>query len=54
VTAEDHPDLRACDRERDQTIDRLREAAGEGRLTFDELAERIADRLLGRLPPARP
>jgi hypothetical protein len=41
VTAEDHPDLRASDRERDRTIDILRDAAGEGRLTFEELADRI-------------
>jgi hypothetical protein len=41
MTAEDHPDLRASDHERDRTIDILREAVGEGRLTFEELADRI-------------
>jgi hypothetical protein len=43
MTAEDHPDLRASDLERDRTIDILRDAAGEGRLTFEELADRIED-----------
>lgn len=33
--------LRASDAERERTIDLLREAAGEGRLTFEELADRI-------------
>lgn len=41
MTAEDHPDLRASDSDRDRTIDVLRAAAGDGRLTFDELAERV-------------
>ena len=41
MTSEDHPDLRASDRERERTIDELRDAAGEGRLTFEELADRI-------------
>jgi hypothetical protein len=41
VTTEDHPGLRASDFERDHTIDLLRDAAGEGRLTFEELADRI-------------
>jgi hypothetical protein len=41
MTAEQHPDLRASDAERERTIDALRDAAGEGRLTFEELAERI-------------
>jgi hypothetical protein len=41
MTAADHPDLRASDREREHTIDVLRDAAGEGRLTFEELADRI-------------
>ena len=34
-------DVRASDAERDATVDRLREAAAEGRLTFEELADRI-------------
>jgi Domain of unknown function (DUF1707)/Cell wall-active antibiotics response 4TMS YvqF len=33
-------DQRASDAERDATVDRLRAAAGEGRLTVEELAER--------------
>ena len=43
MTAEDQPDLRASDLERERTIDILRDAAGEGRLTFEELADRIED-----------
>jgi hypothetical protein len=35
------PDLRASDAERDATIERLRDAAGEGRLTLEELTDRI-------------
>src|SRR5690242_18356598 len=34
-------DVRASDSERDATIEQLREAAAEGRLTFEELADRI-------------
>src|SRR5690242_17554734 len=34
-------DVRASDRERDATVDQLREAAGQGRLTLQELADRI-------------
>ena len=34
-------DFRASDAERDATVDRLREAAAEGRLTFEELSDRI-------------
>src|SRR3954467_7465315 len=34
-------DVRASDAERDATVDRLREAAAEGRLTFEELSDRI-------------
>jgi hypothetical protein len=34
-------DVRASDAERDATVDRLREAAAEGRLTLDELSDRI-------------
>jgi len=41
MTAEPHPDLRASDEESERTIDALRDAAGAGRLTFEELAERI-------------
>jgi hypothetical protein len=37
------PDLRASDAERDATIERLRDAAGEGRLTLEELTDRIED-----------
>ena len=35
------PDLRVSDAEREQTTDRLRAAAGEGRLEADELDERL-------------
>jgi hypothetical protein len=35
------PDLRASDSERDAAAERLRLAAGEGRLTLDELADRL-------------
>jgi hypothetical protein len=41
MTAESHPDLRASDLERERAIEVLRDAAGEGRLTFEELADRI-------------
>ena len=34
-------DVRASDSERDATINRLREAAAEGRLTLEELSDRI-------------
>jgi hypothetical protein len=34
-------DVRASDAERDQTVEQLREAAAEGRLTMEELADRI-------------
>src|SRR3954447_15739714 len=34
-------DVRASDAERDATVDRLREAAAEGRLTLEELSDRI-------------
>ena len=37
----DEPELRASDAERDRTVERLRDAAAEGRLTFEELADRI-------------
>jgi uncharacterized protein DUF1707/cell wall-active antibiotic response 4TMS protein YvqF len=48
VTAEPPPDLRASDWERDRTIDVLRDAAVEGRLTFEELADRIEDAAAAR------
>lgn len=35
------PDLRVSDADREQVAERLREAAGEGRLTVDELDERV-------------
>jgi hypothetical protein len=35
------PDLRASDDDRERTADRLRQAAGEGRLTVEELEERL-------------
>lgn len=35
------PAIRASDAEREQTVERLRGAAGEGRLTLEELADRI-------------
>ena len=35
------PELRASDADREQTADLLRHAAGEGRLTMDELDERL-------------
>lgn len=38
----DNAHIRIGHAERDATIDRLREAAGDGRLTLDELDERIA------------
>jgi len=34
-------DVRASDAERDETVELLRSAAAEGRLTFEELADRI-------------
>src|SRR3954468_10362161 len=34
-------DVRASDAERDATVDRLREAAAEGRLTLEDLTDRI-------------
>jgi hypothetical protein len=44
VTPDDHGaelDVRASDAEREATIVRLRDAAAEGRLTLEELAERV-------------
>lgn len=57
----DSPAIRASDAEREQTMTVLRDAAGEGRLTFEELADRIEaagtsttrielERLTGDLP----
>jgi Flp pilus assembly protein TadB len=40
--------LRASDADRDRVTDRLREAAGEGRLEPDELEERVAAALRSR------
>ncbi|GGO17493.1 hypothetical protein GCM10010116_35410 [Microbispora rosea subsp. aerata] len=40
----DQADLRAGDRDRDRIAERLRAAVGEGRITLDELSERL-DRL---------
>lgn len=37
----DRPPIRASDAERDGVMDLLRDAAAEGRLTFEELADRI-------------
>ena len=34
-------EVRASDAEREATVARLRDAAGEGRLSLDELAERV-------------
>lgn len=39
--AGDVPAIRASDAERERTIERLRAAAGEGRLTLEELADRV-------------
>jgi Domain of unknown function (DUF1707)/Cell wall-active antibiotics response 4TMS YvqF len=35
------PELRVSDAEREATVVRLRDAGGEGRLTFEELADRV-------------
>jgi hypothetical protein len=37
----DHPELRVSDADREATVARLRVAGGEGRLTLEELAERV-------------
>ena len=39
--ASDLPELRASDAERERTTEVLRRAAGEGRLTMDELSDRV-------------
>jgi DUF1707 SHOCT-like domain len=41
VTDESLPELRASDADREHTAERLRQAAGEGRLTMEELEERL-------------
>jgi hypothetical protein len=59
------PELRVSDADREAVVARLREAGGEGRLTFEELAERVERAVAARtsselaavtadLPPARP
>jgi hypothetical protein len=59
------PALRASDGERERTVVILRDAAGDGRLTFDELAQRTElaydattgtelERLVADLPAPRP
>lgn len=49
------PTLRASDADRERVAERLREHAGAGRLTMDELSERLetvlAARTLGELEP---
>lgn len=42
------PELRASDADREQTAELLRRAAGEGRLTVDELDERLAEAFAAR------
>src|ERR1700749_399712 len=37
----DSGQIRASDAERDATVDRLRDAAGEGRLTLEEFSDRM-------------
>lgn len=39
--SEQHPELRVSDADREAAVVRLREAGGEGRLTLEELAERV-------------
>src|ERR671914_2833317 len=43
-----HHSLRASDADRDAVVDRLREAAGEGRLEPDELEQRVDGALRAR------
>ena len=56
-------ELRASDADREATVTRLRDAGGEGRITFEEVAERVEradvartraelERLTADLPPA--
>ncbi len=42
------PELRASDADREQTAELLRRAAGDGRLTVDELDERLAEAFAAR------
>ena len=42
MTEDALPELRASDADRERTADLLRHAAGEGRLTMDELDERLS------------
>lgn len=42
------PELRASDADREQTAELLRRAAGEGRLTVDELDDRLAEAFAAR------
>jgi hypothetical protein len=39
--SEQHPELRVSDADREATVMRLRDAGGEGRLTLEELADRV-------------
>jgi len=39
--SDQHPELRVSDADREATVLRLREAGGEGRLTLEELADRV-------------
>jgi hypothetical protein len=43
-----HPDLRASDAEREETVERLRVAATEGRIDADELDERLTSAYAAR------
>jgi Domain of unknown function (DUF1707)/Cell wall-active antibiotics response 4TMS YvqF len=63
--SEQHPELRVSDADREATVVRLREAGGEGRLTLEELADRVEradaartrgdlDALTADLPAASP
>jgi hypothetical protein len=63
--SEQHPELRVSDADREATVVRLREAGGEGRLTLEELADRVEradaartwadlDALTADLPAAAP
>ena len=45
MTDESLPELRASDADREHTAERLRQAAGEGRLTIEELEERLQHHL---------
>lgn len=63
--SDQHPELRVSDADREATVVRLREAGGEGRLTLEELADRVEradaartwadlDALTADLPAASP